>query len=325
MIITKTPLRLSLFGGGTDLPEFYTRRPGAVVSFAINKYIYVSVNEKFDGRTRVSYSKTEDVDEPWKLEHDLARETMGYYGLKGLEITSVSDIPGEGSGLGSSSAFTVGLVTALMHKLRGDIKTHPSYYAQMAYDIERNGCDHSVGKQDHYAAAFGGLHYYQFNPDGSVNAELIHLTEKLRHFLEGNVMLFWTGRTRKADTILKEQADRLAKKETIAYGEFLAGYAQEARNLLEDGKFDKIGLLMDWAWKYKKELTNVSDEEIDMIYSRAKLSGALGGKICGAGGGGFLMLIADPVDQSAIENAVGLRRVRFCIEECGSRVIYNDK
>lgn len=325
MILSKTPLRLSLFGGGTDLPEFYTRHAGAVVSFTINRYIYVGVNEKFDGRTRVSYSKTEIVHEPIELEHDLVRETLRYFKLKGLEITSVSDIPGEGSGLGSSSAFTVGLVMALTRYRGGSLQVHPSVFAEIAYELERNFCQHPVGKQDHYAAAHGGLHYYQFNPDGTVNAELIHLTPKMRLFLEQNVMLFWTGRTRSANVILKQQAFRMMEQKVFEHGIALQEMAGEVRWLLEDEKLYRLGALMDESWYYKKQLASVSDNEIDLLYDRAKLAGALGGKIAGAGGGGFLMLIAEPACQKAIEEAVNLRRVHFKVEERGSHIAYSDK
>lgn len=322
MILSKTPLRISLFGGGTDLPEFFTRASGAVVSFAISKNIYVGVNEKFDGRTRVSYSKTENVDSIWKLEHDLVRETLAHFRVKGVEITSVSDIPGEGSGLGSSSAFIVGLVTALTGYLKRN--PDPRVCAQLGYAIERNSCGHPVGKQDHYAAALGGLHYYQFNPDGSVDSERVPITPTLKSFLEENIMLFWTGRSRKADGILREQAKNLKGSEAFETGLFLSEAARECRRFLADESFYSLGQLMDRAWRHKKRLARVSDNEIDNLYHRAKQAGAIGGKICGAGGGGFLMLIADSEVQRAIEEAVGLRRVRFCVEECGSQVVYKD-
>lgn len=322
MIISKTPLRLSLFGGGTDMPEFYTQHPGAVVSFCIDKHIYVSVNPKFDGRTRVSYSRTEIVEDPALLEHDLVRETLKHYKFSGLEIASVSDIPGEGSGLGSSSAFTVGLITALTALSGGSQFAHPSVFAQAAYGIERNLCGHPVGKQDHYAAAYGGVNYFGFNPDGTVNAEKIPLTKELREYLESHVMLFWTGITRKADRILKEQAKRFYGK--YGDGEILADLACQARARLEDGKFDEIGKMMDVSWFYKQQLSDVTTNEIDTIYHRAKLAGAQGGKLCGAGGGGFLMMIADPAVQSDVEQAVGLRRVFFKVAERGSHVIYKD-
>ena len=307
------------------MPEFYTQHPGAVVSFAVNHYIYVGVNEKFDGQTRVSYSKTETVDNPEQLEHDLVRETLLHFGLRGLEITSISDIPGEGSGLGSSSAFTVGLIVALTRYMDGDLNVHPSVFANLSYDIERVKCKHPVGKQDHFATAHGGLHYYQFNTDGTVNAELIRLTPALRYWLESSVMLFWTGQTRKANVILKQQAFGFSEEKNLNFGKYLVEYAQEARNLLEDENFDNLGPMLDAAWTYKKGLAGVSNDWIDHIYARAKGAGAEGGKICGAGGGGFLMLVADPKVQRAVEDAVGLKRVHFKVEERGSHVVYGDR
>lgn len=324
MILSRTPLRVSLFGGGSDMPEFFTQSPGAVVSFCINKYIYVGVNEKFDGRTRVSYSRTETVGDPAELEHDLVREALKFFQLKGLEITSISDIPGEGSGLGSSSAFTVGLVAALNHYLH-NIDPHPSVYAQMAYHIERERCGHPVGKQDHYASAHGGLKFYQFNQDGTVNADPIKLTKTLRTWLESCVMLFWTGRTRRANIILKQQAFGFANESRLNFGKYLVEYAREVRLLLEDEKLESLGELLDGAWQYKKNLASVSNDEIDILYARARSAGAEGGKLCGAGGGGFLMLVAKPENQSAIEEAICLRRVPFKVEERGSQVVFSDR
>lgn len=322
MIQTRTPLRISLFGGGTDMPEFFTRHIGAVVSFCINKYIYISVNEKFDGRTRVSYSKTEIVDDPKKLEHDLVREALKYSGLSGLEITSVSDIPGEGSGLGSSSAFLVGLLVALTGHVNGSVEAHPSVFAQTAHLIERFECGYPVGKQDHYAAAHGGLHYYQFNQDGTVFAELIKYSKEVKRFLENEVMLFYLGRTRKANTILGEQARRFVGEETTEAGISLRDAAMATRMALEDGRTNDIGWMMHEAWKRKKKLSTVSDAEIDDIYERAVKAGALGGKVCGAGGGGFMIFVAKPECQRGIEEAIGLRRVRFEIADQGSQVVY---
>lgn len=304
------------------MPEFYQQFPGAVVSFTINKYIYVSVNKKFDGRTRVSYSRTEIVDRLDDLDHELVRETLREVGEKGLEITSISDIPGEGSGLGSSSAFTVGLIMALNSYMDGQPYSHPSVFSEAAHYIERELCGHPVGKQDHYAAAHGGLRFYQFNTDDTVSAELIQVSSNTRNFLESHIMLMWTGRVRKADYILKEQGQRFQSKETLFDGQLLAAYARQARGILEDGRVNELGDLLDRNWQRKKELAGVSDPEIDEVYTRAKAAGAIGGKVCGAGGGGFMIFVAEPECQSEIEKATGLRRVLFKIEEKGSQIIY---
>ena len=209
MIISKTPLRISLVGGGTDMPEFYTKNGGAVVSFAIDKFIYIIVNPKFDGGTRVSYSITENVEEPEQLKHDIVRETLKKFNTRGVEVVSVSDIPGQGSGLGSSSSFAVGINLAMRKYTDASINRHPSEYAEEAYTVEREKCGHPVGKQDHYAAAYGGFRYYQFNQDGSVVVQPIMLSEYNLKMLQSNMMLFWIGKTRHSNTILKEQAKGL--------------------------------------------------------------------------------------------------------------------
>ena len=323
MILTRTPLRISLFGGGSDMPEFYLANVfGAAVSFAINKYVYVTVNEKFDGRTRVSYSETENVDHPRELKHDLARGALQYFKLQGLEITSMADIPGEGSGLGSSSAFVVGLVRALDRYIDRDNNAHPSVYAIIAYHIERELCGHMVGKQDHYAAAYGGLHYYKFNHDETVSSQLIPMTEELRFFLQENLTLFWTGRMRKAAAILREQAERLSAGTSKNAVEQLRDYAMMAKNMIADGAYSHLGEMMDDTWELKKKISHVSDDELDAIYAKAKAAGARGGKILGAGGGGFMLFEADRNRQQAIEDAIGLRRVRFEVDERGSVVLH---
>lgn len=175
MIITRTPLRISLFGGGTDVYDFYRHYGGACISFTIDKYIYVSLNEKFDGKTRLSYSQTETVDDPKDLKHDLAREVLGFYNLRGVEISSTADIPGGGTGLGSSSAFTVGLLAAISGKIRNGVPYCRSMLAETAYTVEGNLCGHPVGKQDQYAAAYGGFHYYGFLQDGTVQVQPLQL------------------------------------------------------------------------------------------------------------------------------------------------------
>jgi len=180
MIITRTPLRISLVGGGTDMPAFYKRTPGAVVSFAIDKYIYVAFNDKFDKKLRVSYSRTENVEHPMELKHDIIRESLLLHNVYSGEVVTMADIPGEGSGLGSSSTLAVGLNRALSQYTQTNINSHPCVYAEHAYSVEREMCLRAVGKQDHYAAAYGGLNYYQFNPDESVNVTPIRLEMEAR-------------------------------------------------------------------------------------------------------------------------------------------------
>lgn len=321
MIITRTPLRISLVGGGTDTPEFYEKATGAVVSFAINKYIYVSVNDKFDGMFRVSYSKTENVEKVWMIRHDLARRALETFRVqKGLEIVSVADIPGEGSGLGSSSAFTVGLVNALGHHLH---KHNPKGggLAEFAYDIEAIN-RREVGKQDHYAAAIGGLNLFRFNKK-SVTVKPVDVEDgRLRDF-ENHLLLLWTGITRPANKPLEEQRKKLMLDSGVKIGMEMAALANELYKQMEVDNFNMVGEYLHENWKLKKSISDqVSSDQIDEWYEVARQNGAEGGKLCGAGGGGFLLFYCAPNARDKIANAVGLRRVDFKIERKGSEVVY---
>lgn len=314
MIITKTPLRISLVGGGTDMPAFYNHHIGGIVSFAINKYIYVSINRKFDNRIRVSYSVTENVDTLDDLQHDLVREGLRSFKLEnGVEVTSVSDIPGEGSGLGSSSAFSVGMVNALSHG------GHPAILAERAFLLESEQCHHIVGKQDHYASAYGGMNYIKFYPN---RVEVQTLFPKKD--MQDNFLLLWTGQTRSACEILKEQNRRLKSKDTEEVGRELASLAYHFRNeYLEGMDYQRMGHLLSKGWELKKQLSHVSDPQIDEWYETAIANGAYGGKLLGAGGGGFLFFVAPFEKHAQITESLGLRRVDFKIENMGSEVIYN--
>lgn len=327
MIITRTPLRISLVGGGTDMETFYHQSFGAVVSFAINQYIYISVNQKFDGKTKASYMENEVVEDPINLKHDLIRGALSQFQVRGVEITSVSDIPGEGSGLGSSSTFTVGLTLGLMKYTNHPINTHPAYFAEMAYGLEKERCHHVVGKQDHYAAAHGGLYYYQFNPDDTVITEPIHISDDKRYQLEKQLMLFWTGRTREASPILEDQSERFKKGDVwmVNYGEKLRDLAVALKQQLHSGNVDCIGAFLNEDWHLKKKLSHsISTPEIDGLYEKAMNAGATGGKLCGAGGGGFLLMAVKDHRQVDVERALGLRRVPWKMCMKGSMVIYNE-
>lgn len=323
MITSRTPLRISLVGGGTDLPQFYERHGGAVVSMAISKYIFISINQKFDGKIRLSYSRTENVDKASDLKHDLARACLEMFNLTGVEITSVSDIPGEGSGLGSSSAFTVGLLNALS-KYCGHSYCSPSNLAEMAYLIEM-GCGHNCGKQDHYSAAYGGLHYYQFNKDGSV-CVLPLLPKSIKEGFEKQFLLFWTGKTRKASSILKRQAKNISKDGLSEFAAVdLRDLAQFLRTEILTGAYSSIGYYLHESWKLKKKMANgITNPWLDNLYEKAMNVGASGGKVCGAGGGGFFIFCAEQQYHEDIAKAIGLRRIPFQIEEEGSKIIYED-
>lgn len=322
-------MRISLVGGGTDFPAFYNRHGGAVVSFAINKYIYISVNEKFDGKTRLSYSHTETVKDVRELEHSIARETLTFFGEQGLEITSVADVPGTGTGLGSSSAYTVGLIKAL--SARNGERFPPKLLAETAYTVESRLCGHVLGKQDQYASAFGGIHFFEFKKDYT-SVEPIPLTSEQVANLEERMMLFHVDLIRDASTILEKQQDHLCMSATsIKAANEMVDIALELRETLislpNDGSsMSFIGDFLHRNWVRKKKLSEgISHKYIDDLYIAGRNAGATGGKLCGAGGGGFMLFIAEPNRHEAIRKAVGLRQVQFGIEKEGCKVIYDSK
>jgi D-glycero-alpha-D-manno-heptose-7-phosphate kinase len=297
VIITRTPLRVSFAGGGTDLASFYREYGGgAVVSAAIDKYIHVLVNEKFDSSIRVAYSKTENVERVEQLQHELVREAMRLTGVTGaIEIHSIADIPGEGSGLGSSSTFTVGLLNALYH-YRGTLRDAREL-AEEAARIEIDILKGTLGKQDHYAAAYGGLHYFEFRPDDSVRVVPIPLSRAEMETFEQHLTLFYTGITRSAQGLLRQQDSRTTENKDRLLR--LRGLATETRDALLARDWAKFGAILDEGWQLKRGLAaGVSNDAIDEVYRRVRAAGAYGGKILGAGGGGFL-LVAHPPEGSA--------------------------
>ena len=322
MIIVRTPLRISLVGGGTDMPAFYQRAGfGAVVSFAINKYVYVTINPHFGGGVRVSYSETENVARPEDLKHDLIREALLMYGVDDVEVVTVADIPGNGTGLGSSSSLSVGLMTGL-RRYTGE-KDYPGVDARQAYLLESDFCKHPVGKQDHWAAAYGGLHYWQFNTDGEVNNRLLVLTANERLEIERRFILLWTGKTRSANDILTAQSEGFSDIDHMRAGMNMRDTAVALRDDLINHNFGRIGDYLNFGWKMKKTLARgISDSSLDAIYDAGMDAGALGGKLCGAGGGGFFLFYAPPERADAIVEATGLKRMLFGIDTKGSEVVY---
>lgn len=325
MIISRTPLRISFLGGGTDLPAFYSRYGGAVISAAIDKYVYVSANRKFDGKTRVSYSKTEIVDDPKDLEHELVRESLGLYNERGLEITSVSDIPGNGTGLGSSSSFTVGLLGCISGMQRHGVPWPASMLAETAYSIEANLCGHPVGKQDQYAAAYGGFNFYEFCETGHISVQPLVTKNGEMEYLQNHLMLFWTGQTRSANAILEEQKSHFSARNerVIEAGKRLKNIAMIAHQEFRSGSFINLGYFMKESWELKKELsTGITNENVDYLYKKAIKAGATGGKLCGAGGGGFFLFWVEPDKHEEVSKQLGLPQVKFNLENEGSKVIY---
>lgn len=322
MIITQTPLRMSFAGGGSDLPSFYRQFGGAVVSSAIDKYIYINVNKKFDDWIRVSYSRTEEVESVDQVAHPIVRAALQKLNIPGgLEITSIADIPSRGTGLGSSSSFTVGLLLAL-HAYESRYVS-PGQLAEESCTVEIELCGEPIGKQDQYAAAFGGLNFYRFEPDDSVIVEPILCSGERLHQLQSSLVTFYTGTTRQASSILGEQSQQAqSSKTTQDLLKRMTKLAYELRAELDSGNIDALGEILDEGWRLKREVhPAVSNSAIDDWYAAAKRAGAIGGKLLGAGGGGFLTFFAPPDRHPAIGAALGLRPIELSLDRSGSRVL----
>jgi len=324
MIISRTPLRLSFVGGGSDLAAFYTQQPGMVVSTTINKYIYITVNKKFDHKIRASYSVTEIVDKVDDLKHELIREALRLLHLDGgIEITSISDIPSQGTGLGSSSSYTVGLLHAL-HAYKGQY-VGAERLAEEAHRIEVSICGKPIGKQDQYIAAYGGLQCIQFNSDESVFVDPVILPPQIRRELERRLLLLYTGLSRSAsDALLEQQRNTAHDAGTRRVLSSMVQSARELRCTIEEGDFIRFGQILHEGWLAKRTLASgISSPVIDEWYERARRHGAIGGKIAGAGGGGFLLLFAPPDRHGEILRALPeLRPVDIRLEPQGSKIIY---
>jgi D-glycero-alpha-D-manno-heptose-7-phosphate kinase len=322
MIITQTPLRIGLVGGGTDLPAYYREHGGRVLNTAIDKYIYVIVKQRFDNDIYVNYSKKEIVSRVDDSQHELVREAMHLAGVRGgVEITTLADIPSAGSGLGSSSSVTVGLLHALF-AYRGK-QLSAEELADRACTIEIDRCRKPIGKQDQYAAAFGGISDMHFGPGDRVSVEEVQLRPSLRRQLQGELMLFFTGLTRSADTILGEQT--AAVQERISQLNQLRDLAGEAVDGLRSGDLAAVGNALCKSWQAKRALASgVSNPQIDEAVDAALEAGASGAKITGAGGGGFV-LVSCPVErQRAVRDRLAwMTELPIKLDPLGSRVIFN--
>jgi D-glycero-alpha-D-manno-heptose-7-phosphate kinase len=324
MIISSTPLRMSFAGGGSDIPSFYRRHGGAVLSTAINKYIYVTVSEKFDHSLRVSYSKTEQVESADLLEHPLVRETMKMLHMTGgIEITSVADIPSRGTGLGSSSSFTVGLLNAL-HAYQGRHVSADELGAQSC-EVELVRCKEPIGKQDQYAAAFGGLNFIRFNPDDTVCVDPIVCPRGTLRRLEGELIVFYTGITRSASKILSTQSKVMSsEKKAENVMKAMVKLAYDLKAEFQRNNISSFGDILHEGWELKKSLTKgISTPQIDDWYAKARKAGARGGKLLGAGSGGFMVFQAPAERHENIRHALSdMREVKFGFEPQGSRIIF---
>ncbi|HXG46325.1 MAG TPA: GHMP kinase [Methylomirabilota bacterium] len=324
MIISRTPLRMSFVGGGSDLPAFYRRFGGAVVSTAIDKYVYITVNPKFDHHIRVSYSRTEEVDRVARIKHPLVRESLKLLGIDGgIEITSIADIPSRGSGLGSSSSFTVGLLHAL-HAHAGRY-AGAEQLAREACAIEIDRCGEPIGRQDQYAAAFGGLNFIRFHPDDTVTVEPVLCRKETLQTLQENILVFYTGITRRASGILKQQQRAVASgRSQQQMLRRMVELAQDLKRELQKNDLAAFGQILHENWELKKRISGgISSGPIDRWYAAARRAGAVGGKLLGAGTGGFLMFYAPRERHEAIGRALAeLRRIEMRFEPQGSRIIF---
>lgn len=325
MIVTKTPLRISFFGGGTDLPEYYNNYPGAVLSTTIDVNMFIAINSSPKERIKACYDKIEIVDNSAYLEHNRIRETLLNFGIyNNLEISSFCHIPTKGTGLGSSSSFTVGLCNAIYEKNKH--KSTKYELAETAYFIERQRCNEKLGKQDQYAASFGGINFIQFFSN-DVSVIPVNISADTIINLQKHLMFFYTGITRVANDILEEQSKKTEDKTNINFLKELADMAYDGSKILsKSNRIKDLGSMLDHGWNIKKKLTNnITNSSIDEYYSTACKNGAIGGKLLGAGGGGFLMFFVPPNKQNQVRESLPLKEYTFNISLKGSEVVLNDQ
>lgn len=326
MIIVRTPLRLSFVGGGSDLKAFYEQTNGMVVSSAIDKFVYVIVKERFDDKIYINYSKKEIVDYVDEIEHDLVREAMRIAGVgNGVEITTLADIPSEGSGLGSSSSVTVGLLHAFY--THQNVLITAEQLAKEACQIEIDIIGKPIGRQDQYVAAYGDLNQFIFKDNNTVKRIPVELNNNLLRRFSSTILLYYTGITRSADAILSEQRKNFSEQEKFKVMSEMVSLVDPFKRAVEDGDIETCGRLFGQGWLLKKKMASgITNSEIDAMYEKAKRAGALGGKIAGAGGGGFLMLVVPRERQNAVFEAMkGYRELPFMLERSGSKVIFDDR
>jgi D-glycero-alpha-D-manno-heptose-7-phosphate kinase len=324
MMISRTPLRVSFCGGGSDLPAFYRQSTegGCVTSLSLAAHIHVTVNKRFGDDIRLSYSKTEIVDDFEDLQHELVREAMRITGVtSGVEITTIADIPSRGTGLGSSSAVTVGLLNAL-HSFAGN-HVSPEELAEQACKIEIDVLGQPIGRQDQYGCAMGGINHIKFLPDDSVEVEALEISKDTISKMEDEFTLLYTGLTRSADSVLKEQSENTSEK--ISQLQLMCAQAKTAKTLLQNGDLEGLGKLLHEGWMLKKQLSSsVSIPEIDSLYQTILDCGATGGKLLGAGGGGFILFhglldVRQRVAQALPDNQMLPLRV----ERNSTRIIFD--
>lgn len=331
MIVVKAPLRVSFFGGGTDFPEFYVDHgPALILSAAIDLSVHVIVKPRWDSKILLHYSRIEQVNEVSEIQHDLIRESIGMASrisginlVGGIEISTFGDVPAAGTGLGSSSSLTVALLQALT-AFQG-LQLNEAALVKAAWGVEIDLVGSPIGRQDQIAAAFGGIGYLTLNTGiYDFTRDEVCLRPATFAALNERLMLFYTGRTRRSGAILGAQRANIPEK--VSTLRRIAEFAEIGREMLESSQLDNFGVLLGHAWEDKKTLAScISDPEIDALYDRALAAGALGGKICGAGGGGFLLLYVPPERQDTVREALKeLREVRIRLGAPGARVVYQD-
>jgi D-glycero-alpha-D-manno-heptose-7-phosphate kinase len=324
MIITRSPLRLSLGGGGTDLPSYYRKFGGFLIAAAINKYVYITIHHTFDGEIILKYSRLEKAKSVGELEHPIIRESLRLVNLRdcAIEITSMADIPA-GTGLGSSGSFTTALLKALHAHEKNLVP--PYDLAAQACEVEIDRLGEPIGKQDQYIAAYGGLTCFTFNPDDTVDAVPLRIETETLNNLEDNLILFFTGYSRSASSILKDQDSRSKSDDhkMIDNLHFVKEIGLKSKEALETGRLRDFADLMNIHWEYKKQRSNgMSNPQIDQWYALARANGALAGKLIGAGGGGFLMFYAeDKMRLRHVLSQAGLREIRFRFDFEGTKIV----
>lgn len=326
MIISQTPLRISFVGGGTDLPSYYEKSAGSVLSTTIDKYIYVIIKSRYDDAIILNYSKKEIVEHVDEIQHDIIREAMRKTGIhKGVEITTIADIPSSGSGLGSSSSLTVGLLNALYHYVGVSKNNHE--LAEEACEIEIKILGNPIGKQDQYAASFGGIKVYNFLPSGIVTTETVRLSQSDLLFIESHMLLAYTNVTRNANDILADQNKKTKDQSNLLQLNELARMPHLLKADLEAGSFDSIGHLLKKNWELKKNLAaGIEISEINQLIEAGESHGALGSKILGAGGGGFVLFYIPPAKREDFKffiSKMGFKSFPIRFERYGTRIIFN--
>lgn len=322
MIISRTPFRVSFAGGGSDLPAFYHREPGAVLSTAINKYMYIAIHPYFyKGKSLIKYSKTEIVESLEEIQHPLIRQVLMDNILMGVDLNSIADIP-SGTGLGSSSSFTVGLINAVRAYLGK--ATSGEKLARLACEVEIDKVGSPIGKQDQYAAACGGLNFISFYRDESVNVEKIIMSPDKKKELESNLYMFFVGGEHSANEILKEQSQAMSSESKFETQKKMVDLAYKLRNALENNNIDDFGYYLNEGWIMKKSLASgISSGYIDGFYDLGIKSGALGGKLLGAGGAGFMLFYCPTEKKEAfLDNMKDYERLDFGFDDFGSKIIY---